>query len=178
MRTKYVAAFLALAPAVFAATTFTSADGNFTLTAQDDGKVVGPGNRCVMTLGADGSCYRWDGELMCKVVGNTIYDREGNVIATIETDGTVVSKRVLGRIAGTQVYDNDGELLGTLSDTSARAKQLALMVLRRANRGPKGGPGYGPGGPPGGRWGGPSPRGGWGPPEGEIAPPGLPDEGF
>ncbi|MGD8718904.1 MAG: hypothetical protein PVH29_08795 [Candidatus Zixiibacteriota bacterium] len=151
-----IAGTLALAGLALAETTFTSADGGMVITAQDDGSVVNPQGKTVMTLGADGTMTRGDGEVVGKLVGDTIYDKDGEVRAVIEADGTIVARRELGKIVGTEVYSPDGELVGTLSDTSPTATHLGLMALHRGGRGPgddrRGAPADRKGGPPpGGR---------------------------
>jgi hypothetical protein len=125
-----IAAFLAFGGAAFSETTFTSAEGDVTIKVEDDGSVVKPQKKASLLFGADGTITR-DGDVVGKFVGDKYYDKDGNVRAEIEADGTVVSRRELGKIVGTEVYDAKGELVGTLSDTSDAAKHLALMALRR-----------------------------------------------
>lgn len=159
------------AAAAMAASTFTSADGKTTVTANDDGSVVGPNDRALGKMDAAGAFYKGNGACMGKIEGNTLYNKDGKEVGTFETDGTIVMRRELGRIDGTNVYAPDGTLIGTLSDTSPQAKNLALMALHRYNgrerreamgeRGGKGGPrgGHGRG------------RNADAPPPGDDAPP-------
>ncbi|UCH79090.1 MAG: hypothetical protein JSU81_03835 [Candidatus Coatesbacteria bacterium] len=128
--TAVLLAFGGAGGAAFAESTFTSADGDVTIKVEDDGSVVKPQKKASLVFGADGTITR-DGEVVGKFVGDKFYDKDGNVRAEIQADGTVVSRRELGKIVGTNVYDADGELVGTLSDTSDAAKHLALMALRR-----------------------------------------------
>lgn len=152
-----------LAAAAMAASTFTSADGKTTVTAKDDGSVVGPQGKTICKMDAAGACYKGDGTCVGKLEGDTFTSENGEKVLTFESDGTIVMRREMGRIDGTNVYAPDGTLIGTLSDTSPQAKNLALMALRRYNgrerreamgeRGGKGGPrGHGRGhsfdGPP------------------------------